>query len=332
MNKTAVFLETSLSVEEGKNILTEADFLGPAKKGSIIEAYHNGYNLIILIDGSFDWTPSVWHKEILYCLENGVGIVGGASMGALRAVELRNEGMHGIGVIYEMFEKNIIDGDDEVAVLNNQDTLAMVNIRYTVSNFPEEIKSEIISKTKNIFYKHRTWQEIKNHLNEIHFKLLKENYCDLKREDAIRVLEFSKKNAGVFQKKKIRTKTIYEKELFDEVILNKTDENKREFASPPLPLDLQQRARKVAVLLESPEDELQILEICNKLIEAEKLFYEFKEDYLISLIKEFREKKGLLKGDDFKAFLSQKNLLADDLTIIFSDYFKFQRLRHLNKN
>ena len=50
-----------------------------------------------IVDGFFHQQPSVWHREILYALSQGVPVFGGASMGALRAAELADYGMTGVG-------------------------------------------------------------------------------------------------------------------------------------------------------------------------------------------------------------------------------------------
>ena len=41
-----------------------------------------------IIDGYFERVPSVWHKEILWAMAEGIHVFGSASMGALRAAEL----------------------------------------------------------------------------------------------------------------------------------------------------------------------------------------------------------------------------------------------------
>ena len=47
----------------------------------------------VIVDGSFQWTPAVWHKEILWAMGRGVHVFGAASMGALRAAELDGFGL-----------------------------------------------------------------------------------------------------------------------------------------------------------------------------------------------------------------------------------------------
>ena len=77
------------------------DIRPPAACGDILRAVRDGAKAIGLIDGYFGDLPSVWHKEILFALHNGVAVAGGASMGALRAAECAPFGMVGLGSIYE---------------------------------------------------------------------------------------------------------------------------------------------------------------------------------------------------------------------------------------
>ena len=116
--------------------ICDADFRGPAAMGDVTRAASEGAETIILIDGVFEDRPSVWHKEILWALSNGIGVVGAASMGALRAAELRDHGMLGHGKIYEAYASGEITDDDEVAVVHGPAetsyiplTDAMVDIR-----------------------------------------------------------------------------------------------------------------------------------------------------------------------------------------------------------
>jgi YcaO-like protein with predicted kinase domain len=70
-----------------------------------------------LVDGHFGIAPSVWHKEILHLLARGVRVMGAASIGALRAAELAEAGMEGVGAIYAAYRSGAIERDDAVMVL-----------------------------------------------------------------------------------------------------------------------------------------------------------------------------------------------------------------------
>jgi len=60
--------------------------------------------------GYFEIVPTVWHKEILWAMDRGIHVYGGASIGALRAAELADFGMTGIGQIYEQLPRRPADG------------------------------------------------------------------------------------------------------------------------------------------------------------------------------------------------------------------------------
>lgn len=90
----------------------------------------------MLLDGYYYTVPSVTHKEILYALDAGVRVVGAASMGALRAVEMAPAGMEGVGWVVERFADGSLEGDDEVAILHGDAdsgyqplTVALVEVR-----------------------------------------------------------------------------------------------------------------------------------------------------------------------------------------------------------
>src|SRR5262245_36821368 len=119
-----------------------ARLLAPARCGDIYLAAKRARQerpaTIVLVDGYFDHQLSVWHKEILWSLSEGVVVYGVASMGALRAAELAPFGMIGAGKVYEQFARGELEDDDEVAVIHETAERgytprsdAMVNLRAT---------------------------------------------------------------------------------------------------------------------------------------------------------------------------------------------------------
>lgn len=123
----------------------------------------------MLIDGYFEHTRSVWHKEILWALYRGARVVGAASLGALRAVELEPFGMIGVGQVFEWFRKGALEDDDEVALVHESAdrgyrsiSEAMVNIRATLARaviegiLSPEQAAAIVSAQKARFYPSRT--------------------------------------------------------------------------------------------------------------------------------------------------------------------------------
>jgi len=134
-----VFLASSLPVDEAQRIVLDACFMPPVQCGDILAVLRFQPKTIVIIDGLFESTAAVWHKEILFAMEQGVRVYGGASMGALRAAELADLGMIGVGEIFEAYYKGELADDDEVAVLHGPEALkyavltdAMVNVRATL--------------------------------------------------------------------------------------------------------------------------------------------------------------------------------------------------------
>lgn len=147
----------------------ELSFLGPARQGDVYLALRESPQAIGIIDGFFDAVPSVWHKEVLWAMAQGVHILGASSIGALRAAELDSFGVEGIGLVYEAFRDGVLEDDDEVAVTHGPLelghrplTLAMVSIRATLEAFPadelEEAGSLVLFRdaAKALGYRERT--------------------------------------------------------------------------------------------------------------------------------------------------------------------------------
>ncbi len=101
--KLIVFLGPSLPRAEAKRLAPSATFWPPARQGDVFRALDRRPRAIALIDGVFEGAPSVWHHELRAALAAGVTVFGASSMGALRAAELRDEGMIGVGQVYEQY-------------------------------------------------------------------------------------------------------------------------------------------------------------------------------------------------------------------------------------
>lgn len=143
----------------------------PVRQGELYQAALARPSIIGVIDGYFEVVPTVWHKEILWAMAEGIHVYGAASAGALRAAELDSFGMQGIGRVYENFRDGVLEDDDEVAVLHGPEELgyppiteAMVNIRATLD---EAARSGIIAPAlaasladiaKRLFYKERSYE------------------------------------------------------------------------------------------------------------------------------------------------------------------------------
>lgn len=174
-----VFLGPSLPRADAEALLP-AVYLPPARRGDVLEAVHaHDPEAIILIDGFFEQVPSVWHKELLWALEGGIAVFGASSMGALRAAELAQFGMVGVGRVFEAYVAgqfapftDPFEDDDEVAVVHGPAEIgyaaseAMVDIRASLAAAKDagvidtELMHHLARTAKSLFYKHRRWAPI----------------------------------------------------------------------------------------------------------------------------------------------------------------------------
>ncbi|MCB1883545.1 MAG: hypothetical protein KDG89_06035 [Geminicoccaceae bacterium] len=113
--------------------------LPPASQGDLLALLPERPGAVGVVDGRFEGVPALLHKEILHAMSEGVPIVGGASIGALRAAELHAFGMRGVGRIFQACRDGGIEADDEVAVLHGPEeagylplSTALVNLRATL--------------------------------------------------------------------------------------------------------------------------------------------------------------------------------------------------------
>ena len=167
-----IFLGPSLSHDYARTIL-DATYLPPIQQGDLARLLLRKPRYVGIIDGYFEVTPTVWHKEILWAMTQGIHVYGSASIGALRAAELDTFGMRGIGRIYEAFRDGILEDDDEVAVLHGPEELgypplteAMVTIRATFDEaaragvLAPEVAAQLTAVAKSLFYKERTYEAV----------------------------------------------------------------------------------------------------------------------------------------------------------------------------
>ncbi len=201
---TIIFLGPTLSIDKVKALLPKAFYHKPVRCGDIFKVMRLKPKRLIMIDGFFGNTASVWHKEILCALESGIEVIGASSMGALRAAELDNYGMIGIGRVYEFYKSHLLTGDDEVAVphLNEGqcyqgDIFPLVNLRITLEKavlrgvcHKAQIK-EIISTMKTLPFYERSLDFAIGDSSLIDW--IKTNYIDQKAIDAIAALNYANK-------------------------------------------------------------------------------------------------------------------------------------------
>jgi hypothetical protein len=204
-----IFTGPTLSAAEASTEL-DAEYLPPAAQGDVYRAARNHPQVIGIIDGYFERVTSVWHKEILWAMSEGIHVYGSASMGALRAAELAAFGMEGVGAVFEMYRDGILEDDDEVAVVHGSAEFgyragseAMVDIRLTIATAKEAgilsaaTAAAIESLAKSMFYPDRNYQLIGKRSAELGLpsselsafaQWLPEGRASRKRTDALAML------------------------------------------------------------------------------------------------------------------------------------------------
>lgn len=127
-----VFAGLSLSHEE-VNSLGFADVRPPVKEGDLHEL-ENG-EVVAIVDGELNARTILPNSEIRQAIQRGVKIRGAASLGALRAFEMRDSGMMGCGWVYNAYCTGRISGADEIAVVyeplsHRSLTIPLVDVRF----------------------------------------------------------------------------------------------------------------------------------------------------------------------------------------------------------
>jgi hypothetical protein len=114
--------------------------LPPATRGALTAAVKAGYTRIGFIDGAIENGSRLPLRELRETLPiPDIEVLGGASMGAIRAVQLESAGMRGVGRVFRLLRCGSVVDSDEVYVLHAPAglhyrclTLPLVNIRYTL--------------------------------------------------------------------------------------------------------------------------------------------------------------------------------------------------------
>lgn len=166
MNFPVIFLGPSCQRPRAVQVL-HGIYRPPARRGDLAQAVRDGAKTLVLIDGYlvYDYPPSP--MEVYEVIQQGVKVVGSASLGALRAVELRYHGMIGVGWVYQRYLDGTIVADDEVVTTINPRTGAassvpLVNIRFGIETLsdigvmPERQGKELIKRFKDIYFEDRT--------------------------------------------------------------------------------------------------------------------------------------------------------------------------------
>ncbi|MDM9625516.1 TfuA-like protein [Rhizobium sp. S152] len=185
------------------------DIRPPAVQGDVLRAVRDGATVIGIVDGGFEYTAPIWHKEILHALSQNVTIFGAASMGALRAAECQAFGMMGIGRIFKEYASGVTVDDADVALLHGPAelgckplTLPLVNVRSTLDHLEDaelishQLRVALQTAAASLFFKRRSWRSVVSNCGpglienaEVLLELLVTGTIDQKRIDALALVE-----------------------------------------------------------------------------------------------------------------------------------------------
>jgi hypothetical protein len=202
-----VFVGPTLPSTEPQLAAPDVRVWPPVGHGDLFDPAIRSGDTALVIDGVYHQAPALRHKEILAAMGRGVTVMGAASIGALRAAELAQFGMLGVGHVYSAYARGEIDGDDEVAVGQAPDgefgalTWPVVNLRYVLQLAQSagvldgERAARLLAALRAVYYPQRTWAAVRavcRRQGETEFagwlaaQLEQDQYFgDLKRADAL---------------------------------------------------------------------------------------------------------------------------------------------------
>lgn len=337
-----IFLGPTLSKEEAQAHL-QAVYLPPVKQGDLISLVSQFRPKIVgIIDGLFHENLSVWHKEILYALQQGTHVFGASSMGALRAAETSQFGMIGIGEIFTQYQNGSLNDDDEVALVHGPEeagflplSLPMINIRATLQEMhnkqllSKEMHDLLVSISKGLYFPERTLAQITSKAREngvspalmdAVIAYFESSYVDLKKKDALQLLktihEFSLTHLSSFKPSFNFQSTSYVDALYHhdrKIVHEDIDFSLSELVhfSQEKDSNLKTQAlnRTLAIRLAT----LLNIEASEEEVEQEK--------------KQFCSKLRLLSDEELELWLYNNHLAADELHVLLKQEAACRRLQ-----
>ena len=146
----------------------------PVRRGDIdrLLARRDAPGALIVCDGIFQCVPAVSHAELGRALDAGWEVWGVSSIGAIRAWEMRDEGMRGFGEVYAMFSHFDDFTDDEMCQLHFPEppwfpvSEPLVNVRHALAThgqqlaISDEASAELIARLRELWFGDRTPERI----------------------------------------------------------------------------------------------------------------------------------------------------------------------------
>ncbi len=326
-----VFTGPTLDPDTVRNYLN-AEVRAPVGQGDVYRAAKDKPRAIGIIDGYFDGVPSVWHKEIIWAIEQGIAVFGSASMGALRAAELDAFGMIGVGKIFEDYLSGVLRDDDEVAVLHSPAELGykllsepMVSIRATIAKacndrvLTSEAAERIVAAAKAIHYRDRTWGKVLSAAGDDQniqrlSEWLSNGRVDAKRDDACAMLSRMAVFLGDEHVTQTRSPRVERTLVWQRLVRRVDNEAPDKQANGQLVID-ELRLNPLQYAAIRDRAALRLLALQNTAHNDET----DDRDALLARMAKHRAQEGLARRDDILRWLAENDLDEADYEVLLRD-------------
>jgi hypothetical protein len=156
----------------------DIEVLPPARRDDIRRLVDGATKpgVMVLCDGVFQSVPAVSHAELCLALDRGWKLWGVSSIGAIRAHEMRHEGMRGFGYVHSQFSRHADFTDDELCLLHlpmppfQPITHTLVDVRFALERTGRALgisrgsQAELISRLRELWFGDRTVERIREML------------------------------------------------------------------------------------------------------------------------------------------------------------------------
>lgn len=190
--------------------LSHIEVRPPIRRGDLPSVLEENVSVVSIIDGEFYQRLAVSPKEVLAAMHRGITVVGGASMGALRAAELSPYGMIGLGTIFRWYRTGRVTRDDDVAIMYASHaadyltiTVPMVNVIWVLEQgktagwLSGNSHRRVLLAARNTHWTERDWPSVlkRARLNGLErdavMDFISDPDHDLKRLDALSVVQYT---------------------------------------------------------------------------------------------------------------------------------------------
>lgn len=166
---------STYGLEPGVCPAADVQLLPPVRRGDVqrqVDAAEQP-GVMLICDGAFQNVPAVSHSELCAALDAGWQVWGVSSIGAIRAHEMRDQGMRGFGEVFAMFSRFDDFTDDELCLLHFPEapwfpvSEALVNVRHALDRRSRELgidaaaAGRLVDELRALWFGDRTPERIR---------------------------------------------------------------------------------------------------------------------------------------------------------------------------